>query len=253
LKNRIPPATTPRGRRYNNCFMSIIKSSSCLLTSHAKNWQQWAVLSTFRLGRRKTVLINRVTYSISIDDTIPSYTSVQHTTVDEKQQWKRLWHTFTTLMRKVEALYNHLCWLRTRRWKCHYQLHSSPVPAHVWQQTKHTDKILQTLAITIMLCTKVASDSVFRSSPERWPNKPGKKCPSVRTFIHTSIMKHNAATNQIVVFVKVDETFTTIWLSRSSEIRVKVTWDFKLQKWRFSNYISSTIFQPIKKNSNGFW
>ena len=35
-------------------------------------------------------------------------------------------------------------------------------------------------------------------------------------------MKHNAATNQIVVFVKVDETFTMIWLSRSSEVRVKV-------------------------------
>jgi len=35
-------------------------------------------------------------------------------------------------------------------------------------------------------------------------------------------MKHNAATNQIVVFVKVDETFTTIWLSRSSKVRVKV-------------------------------
>ena len=35
-------------------------------------------------------------------------------------------------------------------------------------------------------------------------------------------MKHNAATNQIVVFVKVDETFAMIWLSRSSEVRVKV-------------------------------
>jgi len=35
-------------------------------------------------------------------------------------------------------------------------------------------------------------------------------------------MKHNAATNQIVVFGNVDETFTTIWLSRSSEVRVKV-------------------------------
>jgi len=35
-------------------------------------------------------------------------------------------------------------------------------------------------------------------------------------------MKHNAATNQIRVFVKVDETFRTIWLSRSSEVRVKV-------------------------------
>jgi len=35
--------------------------------------------------------------------------------------------------------------------------------------------------------------------------------------------------------------------SRSSEIRVKVTWDLKFQKWWFSNSVSSTIFQPIKK------
>jgi len=32
----------------------------------------------------------------------------------------------------------------------------------------------------------------------------------VRMSIRTSTMKHNAATNQIVEFVKVDETFTTI-------------------------------------------
>jgi len=35
-------------------------------------------------------------------------------------------------------------------------------------------------------------------------------------------MKHNAVSNQIVVLVKVDETFRTIWLSRSSKVRVKV-------------------------------
>jgi len=29
--------------------------------------------------------------------------------------------------------------------------------------------------------------------------------------------------------------------------QVKVTWDLKFQKWRFSNSISSTIFQPFKK------
>jgi len=72
---------------------------------------------------------------------------------------------------------------------------------------------------------------IFRSSPERWPNKPGKNvrpsvCPSVHPYvhpyIHTSAIKLNAATNQIVVFVKIDETFMTIWLSRSSEVRVKV-------------------------------
>jgi len=57
----------------------------------------------------------------------------------------------------------------------------------------------------------------FRSSPERWPNKPGK---NVRKCLGPQW--NNAATNQIVAFVKVDETFTTIWLSRSSEVRVKV-------------------------------
>ena len=62
----------------------------------------------------------------------------------------------------------------------------------------------------------------FRSSPERWSNKPGKNvCPSVRLSVHTSTMKHSATTNQIVVFVKVDETFLMMWLSRSSEVRVR--------------------------------
>jgi len=102
--------------------------------------------------------------------------------------------------------------------------------------------------------------SIFRSSPERWPNKPGKNVHpsvhtsvrtsehmSVRTYIHTSTITHNAATNQIVVFVKVNETFMTIWLSRLSKVRVKVTWDLKFQKWQFSKSISSAIFQPIKK------
>ena len=42
-------------------------------------------------------------------------------------------------------------------------------------------------------------------------------------YVRTSTIKLNAATNQIVVFVKVDETFTMVWLSRSSEVRVKVT------------------------------
>ena len=77
--------------------------------------------------------------------------------------------------------------------------------------------------------------------------------PSVSMYIRKSTMKHNAAPNQIVVFVKVDETFTTIWLSRSSEVRVKVTWDLNVQKWRFSNSISSAIFFNRSKNSNGFW
>jgi len=33
---------------------------------------------------------------------------------------------------------------------------------------------------------------------------------SVRTYVRTSTTKLNAATNQIVVFVRIDETFTTI-------------------------------------------
>jgi len=33
---------------------------------------------------------------------------------------------------------------------------------------------------------------------------------SVRPYVRTSTIKHNAATNQIVVFVKVDETFMMI-------------------------------------------
>jgi len=90
--------------------------------------------------------------------------------------------------------------------------------------------------------------TIFRSSPERWPNKPGKNVrPSVRPSVRKSTIKYNAATNQIVVFLKVDETFTTIRLSRSSEVRVKVTWDLKFQKWWFSKSICSPIFRPIKK------
>jgi len=72
-------------------------------------------------------------------------------------------------------------------------------------------------------------------------------CTDGQTYIRTSTIKLNAATNQIVVFVRVDESFTMIWLSRSSEVRVKVTWDLKFQKWPFSKSISSAIFQLIKK------
>jgi len=45
----------------------------------------------------------------------------------------------------------------------------------------------------------------------------------VKMSVRTSTIKLNAATNQIVVFVNVDESFTTKSLSRSSEVRVKVT------------------------------
>jgi len=74
--------------------------------------------------------------------------------------------------------------------------------------------------------------------------------------VRPSTIKHNAATNQIVVFVRVDETFTMIWLSRSTEVRVKVTWYLNFQKWRFSKSISSAIFQPINEtwyDVRGWW
>ena len=44
----------------------------------------------------------------------------------------------------------------------------------------------------------------------------------VKMSVRPSTIKLNAATNQIVISVKVDKTFTMIWLSRSSEVRVKV-------------------------------
>ena len=47
--------------------------------------------------------------------------------------------------------------------------------------------------------------------------------PYVHMYVRTSTMKLNPATNQIVAFVKVDESLTTISLTRSSEVRVKVT------------------------------
>ena len=47
--------------------------------------------------------------------------------------------------------------------------------------------------------------------------------PYVRTYVRTYVhIKLNAATKQIAEFVRVDETFATIWLSRSSEVMVKV-------------------------------
>ena len=98
----------------------------------------------------------------------------------------------------------------------------------------------------------------IRSSLQRWPNKPGKNVhPYVHTSVHlyvrTSTMKHNAATNQIVVFVKVDETFTTIWLPRSSEVKVKV------RRWPQSpfgtifNLLGKTVVLIPQLNLNSIW
>jgi len=79
-----------------------------------------------------------------------------------------------------------------------------------------------------ILCYSVGVTACHhKASKSGWPNQPGKNVrPSIRTYVHpyvrTSTIRLNATTNQIVVFVKVDETFMMIWLSRSSEVRVKV-------------------------------
>ena len=44
------------------------------------------------------------------------------------------------------------------------------------------------------------------------------------------------------VWIEVDETNLPIWLSRSSEVKVKVTRRPNLQKWPFSKFISSAIY-----------
>jgi len=45
----------------------------------------------------------------------------------------------------------------------------------------------------------------------------------VRTYVRTSTIKHNAVTKQTVESVRVDEAFMKILLSRSSQVKVKVT------------------------------
>jgi len=76
---------------------------------------------------------------------------------------------------------------------------------------------------------------------------------TVKISVRMSTIKLNAATNQILVFVKVDEPFTMIWLSRSSEVRVKVTWDLSFKNDDFHNLSHPPFFNRSKKNSNSFW
>jgi len=71
---------------------------------------------------------------------------------------------------------------------------------------------------------------------------------SVRTYVCTSTMKHNAATNRIVVFVKVDETdihddmtFKVIRGQGQGHVRLKVS------KMTILKFYLLTIFQPINK------
>ena len=115
-----------------------------------------------------------------------------------------------------------------------------PVPEPIWillkQETVNGSSISWAICKSAPRPSQITlpapHHSVFRSSPERWLNKPSKNVrPSVRMYVrpsvHMSTVKHNAATNQIVVFVMVNETFTTIWLS-PSKVRVKVRrwpWD----------------------------
>jgi len=72
--------------------------------------------------------------------------------------------------------------------------------------------------------------TIFRSSPQRWPNKPGKNVsPSVRPPSYRVTWLQSFYKNRLRpilmklgMMLEVDETFKTIWLSRSSEVRVKV-------------------------------
>ena len=81
---------------------------------------------------------------------------------------------------------------------------------------------------------------------QKWPNIMGKNVcssfrPSVRPYVDTFTMKRNAATNRLVILVEVDLPFTTIWLLRSSEVKVKVTEPRNMRKWPIWKSISSAI------------
>jgi len=69
---------------------------------------------------------------------------------------------------------------------------------------------------------------------------------SVRPSVRTSAMKLNVATNQIVVFVRVDETFKVIQGQGQCQVRLKVSnmTIFKIYLLRH--------FSTDQKNSNGF-
>jgi len=78
--------------------------------------------------------------------------------------------------------------------------------------------------------------------------------PSVRDVrTGTSTMKHNAATNQIVAFVKVDETFTTMHMTfkvirgqGQGHVRLKVS------KMTIFKFYLLRHFSTNQKSSNGF-
>ena len=65
--------------------------------------------------------------------------------------------------------------------------------------------------------------------------------PSVRLSVRPLTIKLNGAICAIVIWIEVDETNRTIWLSRSSKVKVKVTEPLNLRKSPFSKSISFAI------------
>ena len=59
--------------------------------------------------------------------------------------------------------------------------------------------------------------------------------------VRPSTIKRNVATSHNMILVEVDKTCATIWLLRSSEVKVKVTGPSNLRKWPKSKSISSAI------------
>jgi len=93
---------------------------------------------------------------------------------------------------------------------------------------------------------------MLRSSPQRWPNKPGKNVrPSIRTSIRTSTMKLNAATNNIVEFVRGrwdihdDMTFKVIWGQGQGQEMTSVPFRDYFCKFETPNVFTLVFFMFI--------
>jgi len=83
---------------------------------------------------------------------------------------------------------------------------------------------------------------VFRSSLERWPNKPSK---NVRPYVHNETQcSHKPNKWHLLRLMRHSRRYDFQGHPRSGS---RITWDLKFQRWQFSNSISSAIFQPIKK------
>ena len=95
--------------------------------------------------------------------------------------------------------------------------------------------------------------------------RPGVR-PSVRSFIsgqvrsgqvrscmgHTSnavyTVERNEATSHYAIFVEVYKTFSTIWVSRSCEVKIKVTSLSKSRKWPISMSVSFAFCWNVSNN-----